>query len=82
MVLYGRIGRRRRRTANPAVQDHGGGRERGGKEEGGTGARSLAAAGLEAARGGLAKTAGGSGRRVALGRRCKARRRPGSVVER
>ena len=56
-------------AANPAVQGHGGGRERGGKEEGGAGARSLAAAGPEAARGGLAATAGGSGRRVALGRR-------------
>ena len=71
-------GRRSPAAANPAVQGHGGGRERGGKEEGGAGARSLTAAGPEAARGGLAVTAGVSGQRVALGRRCRARRRPGS----
>ena len=58
-------------AANPAVQVHGGGRERGRKKEGIAVSRIPAAARPEAARGGLATTAGGSGRRVALGQRSR-----------
>ena len=62
-------GRRIAGGARAADLGLGGGHGEGGKREGGGRVRFPAAARPEAARGGLATTAGGSRRRVALGRR-------------
>src|SRR6185312_933423 len=79
-VEQGRGAARRRRPDSGAL-GHGGGRDRGAKEEEGVGARSPAAARLEAARGGLATGAGGGLRRRSWWRRCGAWWRPGRRVK-